>query len=344
MSQTEDKLDANAQLQIVLQERAEEVYGASAEVKELTRLSTGASREAWSFDVVYEGETTSLILKRDPILFDDNGKIILPADDAKHSNRITEGKLFELGRKHGVIAPEVPFFIESDDRTTQGFVSVKVEGETLGRRILRDDKFAEARAKLAHQCGFAAARIHNIPIDEMPEVYSMNVEENIEHQRGLLDSVDHPYPGFEFALRWLQERKELAGNQTAVVHGDYRLGNILVGPDGLRGVLDWEIAHIGNPIMDLGWICLPAWRYGHRKPVGGFGEYEQLLEGYKEGGGADITIESIQYWEVFGALRWGVMCINMGFSHINGPHHSLEKAAIGRRTAETEYDLLKLIH
>ncbi len=129
-----------------------------------------------------------------------------------------------------------------------------------------------------------------------------------------------------------------------MVHGDFRNGNLLVGPDGVRGVLDWESAHLGNPITDLGWICVRSWRYGHiKKPVGGFGEISELQDGYEAGGGGRVNADAIHYWEVFGTVYWGVLCITMGFSHINGPHSSIEKAAIGRRTAETEYDLLQVI-
>ncbi|MFP6766572.1 MAG: phosphotransferase, partial [Planctomycetaceae bacterium] len=115
-------------------------------------------------------------------------------------------------------------------------------------------------------------------------------------------------------------------------------------PDGLRGVLDWERAHLGNPLNDLGWICIRSWRYGNvSKRVGGFGEVSELQAGYEAGGGGRVSAEAIHYWEVFGALLWGVLCIGMGFSHINGRRSSLEKAAIGRRSAEAEYDLLELI-
>ena len=91
-------------------------------------------------------------------------------------------------------------------------------------------------------------------------------------------------------------------------------------------------------------MCVRSWRYGYNaKPVGGFGEIRDLQAGYEAGGGGRVSAENIRYWEVFGTVRWGMLCINMTFSHINGPHSSLEQAAIGRRTAETEYDLLQII-
>jgi aminoglycoside phosphotransferase (APT) family kinase protein len=183
-----------------------------------------------------------------------------------------------------------------------------------------------------------------VPLASLPELESRDVGEELAYLFEMMSSVEHPYPGFEYGFRWLEERLELAGDRHTLVHGDYRNGNILVGADGLRGVLDWEIAYLGNPLSDLGWMCVRAWRYGYlKKPVGGFGEISELQAGYEAGGGGAVSEEALRYWEVLGTLRWGMLCINMAFAHINGTHATLENAAIGRRTAETEYDLLQLI-
>jgi aminoglycoside phosphotransferase (APT) family kinase protein len=335
---------AAAQLHEVLSDKVAEIYGPGATVHGLTRLSGGASRETWSFDAItLDGTPVPLILKRDPVIYQPDGSFATE-ESRLGVQRATEGRLIELAGEAGVPVPEVPFYLAEDERTTAGFVMQRLEGEALGRRILREDAYAQARPKLAFQCGHAAARLHGIPLADLPALESMNVREELAYHHDLMSAVDHPYPGFEYGFRWLEERVELAGERRTLVHGDFRNGNIVVGADGLRGVLDWEIAHIGNPLNDLGWICVRSWRYGHnKKPVGGFGEICELQAGYEAGGGPHASAEGIRYWEVFGTLRWGILCINMTFSHINGPHSSLEKAAIGRRTAETEYDLLQLI-
>ena len=339
---------AAKQLNAVLGDKAADFYGPGSKVENLTKLSGGASRETWSFDVITSGGAIiPLILKRDLVIYQPDGSITTDTKDETNIgvHRSTEGRLMELAGRSGVPVPEVPFYLAEDDRTSAGFIMQRLEGEALGRRILREDALADARQKLAFQCGHAAARLHGIPLAELPKLSSMNLQEQLDSYHDLLDSVDHPYPGFEYGIRWLQERREIAGKRHTLVHGDFRNGNILVGTDGLRGVLDWELAHIGNPLTDLGWICVRSWRYGYiKKPVGGFGEISDLLAGYETGGGGRINSEAIHYWEVFGTLRWGMLCIQMAFSHINGPHSSLEKAVIGRRSAETEYDLIQLIN
>ncbi len=147
---------------------------------------------------------------------------------------------------------------------------------------------------------------------------------------------------FELALT------ELAASQPpprepVLVHGDFRLGNLIVGPEGLRAVLDWELTHAGNPAEDLGWLCVKAWRFGAGAPVAGLGSREELLAAYRAAGGADIGLDELRWWEMLGTLRWGVICLTQAWAHLSGAHRSVELAAIGRRVCEQEWDLLLLL-
>jgi aminoglycoside phosphotransferase (APT) family kinase protein len=130
-----------------------------------------------------------------------------------------------------------------------------------------------------------------------------------------------------------------------LVHGDFRNGNLMIHPEhGLVGVLDWELAHLGDPAEDLGWICVNSWRFGQwRQPVGGFGDYQVLLEGYAQAGGGEIPLARLQFWQALGSLKWGVMCLMMYASFANGSDPSIERAMIGRRVSETEIDLVRLM-
>ena len=341
----DSKRTAAAQLAEVLRDRLAPEYGAGTEIEGLVRLSGGASRESWSFDAHKpDGTRQPLILKRDPMDRQVDKTFEGVPGGRLAVDRMTEGRLIQLAKAAGAPAPEVPFFLAADGRTTPGFFSHRLAAEALGRRIVRDDAFAQARPKLAFQIGHAAACFHGIEGQALPKMRGLPVGAELLHYRAIMDSFHQPHAGFEYGFRWLEERLELAGDRYTLNHGDFRNGNILVDENGLAGVLDWESAHLGNPNLDLGWMCVRAWRYGyHDKVVGGFGDVEEMLDGYDAGGGGRVGAEEIHFGEVFGTLRWGILCMILGFTHIDGDQRSVELAAIGRRAAETEFDLMLLL-
>ena len=100
-----------------------------------------------------------------------------------------------------------------------------------------------------------------------------------------------------------------------VVHGDFRNGNLIIGPDGVRAVLDWELAHLGDPMEDLGWLCVKAWRFGSALPVGGFGAVERPGRRLRGGVGPTVDRDVLHWWEVLGTLRWGIICIVQAMTH-----------------------------
>nr|MBC8239779.1 phosphotransferase family protein [Alphaproteobacteria bacterium] len=265
MQATQDpSLTAGARLAAVLRDRLAAEYGPGTVVEDLVRLSGGASRETWSFDALKpDGTRQPLILKRDPMDRQVDKQFEGVPEGRLAVDRWTEGRLLQLAKAAGTPVPEVPFFLAKNERTTQGFFSHRLEGEALGRRILRENAYAEARPKLAFHVGHAAARFHGIGHDLLPPMRGLPAAEELLHYRSIMDSFRQPHPGFEYGFRWLQERLELAGDRYTLNHGDYRNGNILVNKDGLCGVLDWESAHLGNPSSDLGWMCVRSWRYGY---------------------------------------------------------------------------------
>ena len=230
----------------------------------------------------------------------------------------------------------------SDDRAVLGssfVVMERIEGETIPRRILRDDEFADTRPLLAAQCGQALAAIHRIPPDEAPGLEHVD---QVSQFRALLDSLGEPHPAFEIGFRWLEAHR-VDSERTAIVHGDFRNGNLIVGPKGIRAVLDWELAHLGDPMEDLGWLCVKSWRFGESLPVGGFGTYDQLLDSYERASGHPVDRDALRWCETLGTLKWGIMCILQAATHTSGAVRSVELAAIGRRVCEVEWDLLALV-
>jgi aminoglycoside phosphotransferase (APT) family kinase protein len=149
-------------------------------------------------------------------------------------------------------------------------------------------------------------------------------------------------PVFDLAFAWLKERVTDRPADT-IVHGDFRSGNFLISTNGLEAVLDWELAHLGDGHEDLGWLCCNAWRFGlWDKPVGGFGQREALYTAYEAAGGGPVDRDRARLWEVWGTLKWGIACLQLGDDHVSGRLKSVERAAIGRRVSEVELDLMHI--
>jgi aminoglycoside phosphotransferase (APT) family kinase protein len=297
----------------------EPVLGGSVRIDELRRLSGGASRETWAFSV---GER-ELILRRDP-----------PGRPGMPGSMALEADAMRACVRAGLLAPRV--LVDDDGSTlgTAGLVMERVPGETIARRILRDDEFAKARTVLAGQLGRFFAGLHSIDPAEVP---GLQVNDPLVSYREAYGRVDDVSPTFDAAFRWLEaNRPEPTGD--VIVHGDLRLGNVIVDPDGLAAVIDWELVHRGDPLEDLAWVCVKAWRFGSALPVAGVGTFDELFEAY-----GDVDREAFHWWLVLCTLKWGVGCMGQAAAHLSGAVRSVELAAIGRRVAEQEWDLLELL-
>lgn len=296
------------------------VGGAAAEVTGLRRLTGGASRETWAFDA----DGRALILRRDTTASAD------PATMAR------EAALLTAAAGVGVPVPE----LVDHGRDLLGapyLIMERLDGETIPRRLLRDSRFAEVRPRLAHELGTILARLHTIGPHAVPGLPDGDPLDDIAARyRGFAE----PRPVVELALRWLHRRRPAASAARSVVHGDFRNGNLLIDPSGVRGVLDWELAHVGDPAEDLGWLCVKAWRFAAPEPVGGFGTRAALVAGYASVGGTPPTPEALHWWEVYGTLRWTILCRHQAQRYLDGSDPSIEYAMLGRKVCEQEHDLL----
>jgi len=299
-------------------------------VSGLRRLSGGASQETWAF----RAGDRELILRRKP-------EGVLGSGNAIGLDK--EAALIQAAGKQGAPVPPIVHVCTPDEGVGEAYVMGKVEGETLGRRIVRDETFAVVRPKLARQCGEVLAHIHATPLEGLPELVVSDAKSELEKYEAIYRGVGAKRPIFEAAFRWLKDRAPVM-EQPVLLHGDFRNGNIMFRPEiGVAAVLDWELAHLGDPAEDMGWICTASWRFGGSKPVGGFGDYEELLAGYEAAGGKPIPLERVLYWQTLGSLKWGVMCLIMYQTYASGADPSVERAMIGRRTSETEIDLISLL-
>jgi aminoglycoside phosphotransferase (APT) family kinase protein len=309
-------------------------FGATA-VTGAAKLSGGASQETWSFDIVHPDGKVGAILRRAPQGYG--------AAPTRAAGLDAEARLMQLAHDAGVPSPRVMHVLKPEDGLGAGFIMARIEGETIARKILRDEAFAKARPLLARQLGKVAAGIHDLPRAQLPKLRQMSATTEIGELAREHRGFNWPRPVFELALRWLRDHDPGPSDEVTLVHGDFRHGNLIIGPDGVRAVLDWELAHLGDPMEDLGWLCVNSWRFGEiDKPVGGFGSREDLFAGY-EAAGRKADPDRVKFWEVMGTLRWGVMCCGMMQRFRIGPDHSMERAMIGRRASETEIDLLRLL-
>jgi aminoglycoside phosphotransferase (APT) family kinase protein len=310
-------------------------YPGATGVTGAAKLSGGASQETWSFDIVHPDGVFGAILRRSPLGYG--------AAPSRAAGLDAEAVLMRLAYEAGVPSPQVLHVLQPADDLGTGFIMARVEGETIARKILRDEQFAKARPMLARQLGQVAAGIHGLSLAQLPELRRMTAAKEVFELERDYRNFDWPRPVFALALRWLRDHDPGPSEEVTLVHGDFRHGNLIIGPDGVRAVLDWELAHLGDPMEDLGWICVNSWRFGEiDKPVGGFGTREDLFAGY-EAAGRRADPARVKFWEVMGTLRWGIMCCGMMQRFRSGPDHSMERAMIGRRSSETEIDLLRLL-
>ncbi|MBB5917804.1 aminoglycoside phosphotransferase (APT) family kinase protein [Nocardia transvalensis] len=293
---------------------------------ELRRFTGGASREVYAIAARDDrGAPVRAVLRRDPPGHGDAARMR------------AEASCLRAAAAAGVPVPAV--LAAADDAPgidAPYLVMELVTGESIPRRLQRNPEFASVRDRLAGDLGEVLGRIHRTPLDTLGPLDDSDPLDTLEQ---IYRDLAQPRPVVEMGLRWLRDRPP-AARPNALVHGDFRLGNFLVEPDGLRAVLDWELAHIGNPIEDLGWLCVRAWRFGAPAPVGGLGTRDQLLDGYERATGTRPAPDELHWWEVFGTLKWLVLSMFQAERHHSGAERSIELAAIGRRVCESEFDLL----
>jgi len=295
-------------------------------VGDLRRLSGGASKETWAFTA----DGRDLVLQRQRA----------SALERTGVGPDGEAALLEVAARAGMAVPRVVASSATADELGAPFLLMEsVPGETIARRILRDDRFAHARARVVPQCAEALARLHSLPADS---VDGLSETDPLGSLRDVVDLIGQPRPALELGFRSLTRTRPAVTGRT-MVHGDFRLGNLIIDESGLAAVIDWELAHVGDPAEDLGWLCVRAWRFGATAPVAGLGQYAELLDAYASAGGREVTPETLRWWEAYGTLRWGVICLMQAAGHLSGMVRSHELATIGRRVCQTEHDLLGLL-
>lgn len=307
---------------------------AETTLTDIRPLTGGATAETWCFNVNDGTEERRYVLR----MAHGAEQISTGVD------KDTEALVQKAAVDEGVLAAPVRYLLSAEDQLGSGYIMDMIPGETVPQKILRRDEFAPARQLMTRQCGEILSKLHAVPLAKLPALKDLSAEPQLRETLTTYQSFNERSPVFELAFRWLQKHTQ-ANRPKTLVHGDFRNGNLIVDPsEGIRTVLDWELVHVGDPMEDLGWLCVNSWRFGNSdKAVGGFGNREELFAAYEAAGGESVDAEAVKFWEIFGILKWGVICLYQTFSHLDGKEPSVERAAIGRRVSETEIDLIEAL-
>ncbi len=315
-------------------------------VLECRRLSGGASQETYRLEILQGGEKRLLAMRRAAGGEEQPHVDLEDPTDSARPGLETEARLFRVAGAAGVPEPEIYHVLAPEDQLGSGFIMEWLSGETLGARINKLPELAEIRPRLAFECGQILARIHDIdPVktglsEHLARLSTREVVLKMWHE---YKAFETPQPMIDYTARWLLDHLPEADDQR-LTHSDFRNGNLMIGPEGVVAVLDWELAYIGDPVRDLGWICTNSWRFGRPDlPVGGFGTREDLLAGYEAESGRRVDLEHVRFWEVFGSYWWAVTTLRMANLWRHGPDPTVERPAIARRSSEAQTDCVNLI-
>lgn len=299
--------------------------GVDAQVDNLARLSGGANMESSAFD--YAGK--AYVLRRAP-----SAEMM----EGRSFGHDVEAALVRAARAAGVKAPEIVAEIEPADEIGTGYIMHRVMAEVSPTKILADPP-----SSLLAECARELAHIHAIPTSAVPDIPAADPFALLAELKSSFLDYGGDRPVLALAIRWLEDHMPTLV-EPVLLHGDFRMGNIMVDPDGLAVVLDWELAHLGDRHQDLAYGCINSWRFGHiDRPAFGVGSFEDLFAAYENESGIPVDPARFRWWLVYSTLWWGICCLRMAEIWRSGMDATLERAVIGRRTSETEVDLLMLL-
>lgn len=301
------------------------VLGGAGEPENLHRLTGGANMESWSFD--YDG--TGYVLRCSP-------SAELMAGRAYGHD--VEAAVVRAAFAAGVKAPEIVREIERCDNLGTGYLMRRVEAEVNPAKI-----FSKLPPSLIADLARELAAIHAVPLAVLPALPWPDSAILLGDLKQKFIDYGGDRPVMALAFKWLEDHLPTPV-APVLLHGDFRMGNIMAQADGLAVVLDWELAHLGDRHQDLAFGCINSWRFGFiDRPAFGVGQLDEYFTAYERESGTTVEPLRFRWWLVYSTLWWGVCCLQMADIWRSGLDAGLERAVIGRRASETEVDLLMLL-
>jgi aminoglycoside phosphotransferase (APT) family kinase protein len=321
---------------------ARETLGKHASIGQPKKLAGGSMHESWAVDATIDGTTHEVVVR------------VSPAGRADYEKTSRELEVLRVAFARGVRCPE-PIAVGKCETGEDYLVMSRIPGDSNPRQLVTAERFAAARTRLLEQLAEDLTIIHRIlpeDVDRAPGILGPAPGDDplAYHRRAIEEMYRadqlNPHPAIEWAFRWLDReiaKLERTGRPSCVVHGDFRIGNMLYDEEGLTAVLDWEGVHAGEPEEDLAWFCTRVWRFGvNHLEAGGIAPREDWLRAYEQASGIAVSRERVAVWEVLQNIRWAEITMMQARAHLDGHTVSHELAAIGRRTAETELEILRL--
>lgn len=288
-------------------------------VENLSRISGGASRETYRFRLSWteDGQTRErkLILRRDP-----------PASLIDTERRI-EFEAYRAFRGSAVPVPEMLWLEEQDAALDHPFfIAEEIAGFEASPQLLRAPPYLDTLAKLGERKWSILAEIAKADpaavglAEVMPAVAADACwDRELSYWEGVLDEDEsEPLPIIRAAIRWLRANRPPPAQKVGVVHGDYRTGNFLYDQaGGIHGILDWEMAHLGDPLEDLGWSLNPVWSFGTGL-AGGLLSRDEAIAIWERASGLRADPAALHWWELFNCVKGQAIWVSSARAWLDG--------------------------
>ncbi len=293
-----------------------EPAAAPVRIEGLKRFHGGSSRETFRFTAHDgRGRVRGLVLRRDP-----SASLI-------DTERTLEFRAYQSF--HGTLVPvPEPVALETDDRWLGRpfFLMEEIEGGTAASPFA-EGVYAGMEDRLGHAvwtilgtiAGADALRLPLAGCVDRPDLDGCWRRE-LDYWEGVIDTDElEPQPIVRAAIRFLRRNPPPPAPKLSVVHGDFRSGNFLYGEDGtVRAVLDWEMAHLGDPHEDLAWAMDPLWSHNTPDRPAGLLPRGQALRLWQQASGLLVNEASLRWWSVFAALKGMAIWISAAKEYSTG--------------------------